>query len=92
MRKCTKSQQVHIPQASPQSTRLGPTLGDGEVVALADRTAGANGTFQAGDIGEASWQKDGNVHINWCNGSATKTAWPNPSWYGQPRTAVHTLI
>jgi len=82
-------QQDHLPQASIH----GAVLKHGEVVAVADRTAGGNGTFQAGDIGEASWQKDGNVHINWCNGSATKTAWPNPTWYrGQPRTAVHTFI
>jgi len=93
VRKCTKSQQVHIPQASPQSTRLGPTLGDGEVVALATRTEGENGTFLAGDVGQASWQEDGSVLINWRNGSATTTAWPNLSWYrGQPRSTVHTFI
>jgi len=87
--KCATSQLDHVPQASP----LGPILKHGEVVAFADRTAGRNGIFQAGDTGEASWQEDGSVHINWRNGSATKTAWPNRSWYrGQPRSTVHTSI
>lgn len=87
--KCFQSPLAHCPDASPP----GSFLAYGDVVALANRTDGGNGTFRAGEIGQASWKEDGSVRINWRNGSATKTAWPNQSWYrGQPRNAVHTFI
>eukprot|EP00747_Dinoflagellata_sp_TGD_P208742 gnl/TRDRNA2_/TRDRNA2_82189_c0_seq1.p2 gnl/TRDRNA2_/TRDRNA2_82189_c0~~gnl/TRDRNA2_/TRDRNA2_82189_c0_seq1.p2 ORF type:complete len:275 (+),score=54.04 gnl/TRDRNA2_/TRDRNA2_82189_c0_seq1:31-825(+) len=56
-------------------------LRPGQVVALAARSSGSNGCFMCGDIGEASFGANGSVEILWPNGTVTRTAWPNGSWY-----------
>mmetsp|Transcript_54427 Transcript_54427/g.126712 ORF Transcript_54427/g.126712 Transcript_54427/m.126712 type:complete len:138 (-) Transcript_54427:332-745(-) len=60
-------------------------LRDGQVVALQGRQTGKNGSFAKGDIGQATWQPNGTVHIVWPDGSQTSTSWPNLAWYrGHP--------
>merc|ERR1712232_1240982 len=69
-----------------QETLQMPPVEYGQVFALHGRSAGGNGSFEAGDVGEAVHDSDGVVRIIWPNGSCSTTIWPNLSWYrGHPR-------
>ena len=46
---------------------------------------GVDGSFRTGDVGTGRLVAEGWAEICWPNGTRTRTAWPNASWYkGEP--------